>query len=167
MTRRRLHSRTLHAVPVLLVLALVACSGGGDGRAAPDVDPKEEYVEQASDICTQADEQFDALPPPTTPEEFGPYVEQTTRIAEQAQAELSALTPPEDDREELESKVLTPFAALVEEGRAFSEQVAAAGTDQSKLLPLLGERPTSAGIDKEYLTSYGLPACADAISQAG
>ena len=149
-------------LPVLLVLALSACSGGGE-----QVDPKQAYVEQASEICTEADEQFHALPQPTTPEQFGPYVEQTITIAERAQEELSALTPPEQDRAELERKVLEPFASLVQDGRAFAEQVAAAGTDQSKLLALLSQRPTSAGIDKEFLTSYGLPACADAISQVG
>ena len=149
-------------LPGLLLLVLPACSGGAD-----EVDPREAFVERASAICTEADEEFRALPQPTTPEQFGPFVEQTITIAEQAQADLDELTLPEDDRAELESKVLTPFAALVEDGRQFAEQVAAAGTDQSRLLPLLSQRPTSARIDLEYLASYGLPDCADAISQIG
>jgi hypothetical protein len=160
-------TRRPRLLPVLLVLALSGCSGNGEGGAGEEVDPKQVFVERASEICTEADEQFHALPQPTTPEQFGPYVDQTMTIAEQAQDELSALTPPEQDRAELERKVLEPFATLVQDGRAFAEQVAAAGTDEGTLLALLAQRPTSAGIDKEFLTSYGLPACADAISQVG
>jgi hypothetical protein len=152
-----------------LVLALSACSGGGGQEpAAPEpVDPKEAYVEQASEICTSADEDFAALTPPSTPEQFSPYVSETVGIADRAQSQLAALTPPEQDRAELESKVLTPFAELVEQGRAWSAKVTAAGADQAALLALLNERPTSAGIDKEFLRSYGLESCADAVSRVG
>lgn len=161
-------SRWLAAPLTALVLALSACSGGGDEPAAQEeVDPKEAYVEQASDICTTADEDFAALTAPATPEEFGPFVTQTVGIAERAQTELAALTPPPEDRADLESKVLTPFAELVEQGKAWSAQVQAAGTDQAALLPLLGARPTSAGIDKEFLREYGLTSCADAVSKVG
>ena len=161
-------SRRLAAPLTALVLALSACSGGDDGEAAaPEVDPKEAYVEQASEICTTADEEFSALTAPTTPEQFSPYVEQTVGIADRAQRELAALTPPEQDRADLESKVLTPFAELVEQGKAWSAQVTAAGTDQAALLPLLGSRPASTGIDKDYLREYGLTSCADAVSKVG
>jgi len=168
MTRSR-HPRRLAVPLTALVLALSACSGGdGDGAAAPEeVDPKQAYVEQASEICTTADEEFAALTAPTTPEQFGPYVQETVGIADRAQTELAALSPPEDDRADLESKVLSPFAELVEQGRAWSAQVQAAGTDQAALLPLLGARPTSAGIDKDYLREYGLTSCADAVSEVG
>jgi hypothetical protein len=164
--------RRLAAPLTVLVLALSACSGGGDsggdGAAAPEkVFPKQAYVEQASEICTSADEDFAALTAPATPEEFSPYVQQTVGIADRAQSQLAALTPPEADRADLESKVLTPFAELVEQGRAWSAKVQAAGTDQAALLPLLDERPTSAGIDKEFLREYGLTSCADAVAQVG
>ena len=164
MTRSR--SRLLVSATVL-GLALSACSGGGDGAPAERVDPKQAYVEAASEICTSADEDFAALAPPTTPEQFGPFVQETIGIADRAQSQLAELTPPAEDRAELERKVLTPFAALVEQGKAWSAQVTAAGADQAKLLPLLGTRPTSAGIDKEYLRSYGLQRCADAIARVG
>ncbi len=160
--------RLLTAPLTALVLVLSACSGGGDEAAAPEeVDPKEAYVEQASEICTSADEEFTALTQPTTPEQFGPYVQGTVGIADRAQSQLAELTPPEQDRAELESKVLTPFAELVEQGKAWSAKVTAAGTDQAALLPLLGERPASTGIDKEFLREYGLTSCADAVSKVG
>jgi len=157
------------------VLALAGCSGGGggggggggsaDGRSYEEV--KQTYVEQASAVCERADTEFAALPAATTPQEVGPYVERSVGIAEQAQRDLEALTPPERDRAELESKVLDPFATLVEEGRAFSERVSEAGTDQTRLLELLAERPTSADVDLEHLRAYGLDVCADAIAKAG
>ena len=162
--------RRLLAVPLTaLVLAVSACSGGGDEPAAQEeVDPKEAYVEQASQICTSADEEVVALGgTPTTPEEFGPYVQESIGIAERASTELTALTPPEDDRAELEEKVLTPLGELVEQGRAWSAQVTAAGTDQAALLGLLGTRPTSDGIDQEFLREYGLATCADVVAKLG
>ncbi len=163
MTRSR--SRLLVSATVL-VLALSACSGGDDAPAE-QVDPKQAYVSAATEICTSADEDVAALAPPTTPEQFSPFVQETIAIADRAQTQLAELTPPQEDRADLESKVLTPFAALVEQGKAWSAQVAAAGADQAKLLPLLASRPTSAGIDTEYLRSYGLDSCADAIARVG
>lgn len=150
-----------HLSLAVLALGLAACSGGGDE------DAKATYVEQASAVCDEASTDFSALAQPATPGELGPFVEQTLAIAERAQTGLAALTPPEQDQAELESRVLEPFADLVEEGRAYAGQVEAAGTDPAALLPLLGQRPTVEGIDLDYLREYGLEPCADAISQAG
>ena len=152
----------------MLSLALAACGGGGGDRPdAAEVDPKTAYVKAASQVCRDADAQFARLTPPTAPTEFGPYVTQTVQIAESVQADLAALTPPERDRADLERKVLQPFAALVASGKEFSARVTAAGADEAQLLPLLAERPTSTAIDKEYLRSYGLKSCADAVSRVG
>ena len=168
---RRARPRALPAPASALLLALplaVLLSGcGGSDEPEPAPDPKPAYVEAATTVCSEADEEFSALTQPTTPAEFGPFVTETIRIAEGAQQELSALTPPPDDRAELEEKVLTPFADLVEEGKAFSARVTAAGDDQAALLGLLGQRPSSAAIDKEYLRSYGLDSCAEAIAKVG
>ena len=53
------------------------------------------------------------------------------------------------------------------QGRAWSAQVTAAGTDQAALLALLGARPTSDGIDQEFLREYGLATCADVVAKLG
>ena len=160
---------TRRLAALLLTLALTACSGSGDeqGGATPEVDPKQAYVEAASTICGDAQEQFAALPAPSAPADFGPYVTQTVRLVEQVQTDLAALDPPEQDRAEIESKVLTPLSALVEQGKVFSARVTAAGADEAQLLPLLGQRPTSAAIDKQFLRSYGLDTCAEAVSLVG
>jgi hypothetical protein len=102
-------SRRLAAPLTALVLALSACSGGGDEAAAPEeVDPKEAYVEQADEVCSTADADFAALKAPVTPGGVRPVRAGDRRHRRPGAAELAALTPPEQDRAELESKVLTP-----------------------------------------------------------
>ena len=154
MRRARLLSTGLLSTALLLT----ACGGGGD-------DAKAEYVKDASAVCERASAEFEALKVPTTPAGFAPYADEVVAIAEQAQRDLSELTLPSDDRKDLETKVLEPYADVVEEARQFAKKVRAAGEDQSKLLPLLGQVPDSGEVDLEYLRSYGLDACADVIAQ--
>jgi hypothetical protein len=140
-------------------LLLTACGGGDDEKAA--------YVADASAVCEEAAAESKALKTPAAPAEFAPYADGIVRIAKQAQADLGKLTPPEDDEAELRSKVLEPFAAVVLEGEEFAKKVRAAGQDQAKLLPLLGQVPDSGEVDLEYLRDYGLDTCADVISRTG
>jgi Tfp pilus assembly protein PilP len=141
-------------------LFLAACGGGGE-------DEKQAYVEQASAICEEAVTEFEGLTLPSTPEGFAPYADSVVAVLEKTEAELSALTPPADDRAELEDKALEPLSRLVEEGKDYAQQVRAAGADQGKLLTLLSQRPSAADIDQEFLRSYGLEPCADAVAAAG
>ena len=143
---------------LLLSTALLLTGCGGDGE-----DQKAVFVEEATAICTDAAEQTEALTFPTSAEEFAPYAEELVGIAEEAQRELSELALPEDDAEELQTRVLDPFADVVEEGRTFAEQVRAAGDDQAALLPLVSQVPDAGEVDLEYLRSYGLSTCADVI----
>ena len=152
MTRRRL------LLPVLALVMAVSACGGNDGA-----EEKQAYVDEATAVCERAQSAFTALPQPSSAAAFAPFADETVSIAERAQRELSALTPPEADRAELEAKVLDPFSDLVGEAEAFAEQVKAAGTDQAALLPLLSARPTTGDIDLEFLRSYGLETCAEAI----
>ena len=147
-------------LPVLL-LPLAAC--GGDASA----DLKPAYLSDAQAACDRASTSFAGLQTPTAPAEFAPFVNQTLAIAETAQSELAALTPPEADRAELDSKVLDPFATLVEKAKGYAAQVEAAGTEQAALLPLLAQRPSADAIDLEFLRSYGLASCAEAIDDLG
>lgn len=138
---------------------LTACGGGNDAKAA--------YVERAEAVCERAQQDVEALTPPTTGAGFAPYAEQLVAIVEQAQQDLAALTPPEDDRAELQERVLTPLAEVVDQGREFAAKVRAAGSNQLQLLPLLSQRPTTDAIDTDFLRDYGLDTCAEAVEAAG
>lgn len=140
------------------VLLLAACGGGEEERAA--------YVEQASAVCSDAQAQLAAEQRPTAVEDFSPYVDRVVEIAEEAEAELRALEPPEDDREQLEARLLDPLSAQVEEGREFAAKVEAAGSDQAQLLPLLGQIPGTGDIDLAYVEEYGLSACTELIPES-
>jgi hypothetical protein len=144
----------------LAVLALPACGGddGGDDAAV-----KAAYVQKATAVCDRVVRDRGALTRPSAAADFAPFVRSSVTIAEKAEADLRALTPPEADRADLQTKVLDPLSADVEKGRALAMQVEAAGGDQSKLLPLLSQVPTGAGIDRQYLMSYGLDSCVKAV----
>ena len=142
-------------LPVALV-ALVAC--GGD-------DAKAEYVEQATAICTDAKTQLDAEQRPATPDGFAPYVQRVVEIGEEASAELLALDPPEDDREELQARLLEPLVTQVQAGRDYAAKVEAAGNDTAQLLPLLSQVPDTGDIDLEYAADYGLSTCTELLPQ--
>ncbi|MDQ3611853.1 MAG: hypothetical protein M4D85_09675 [Actinomycetota bacterium] len=140
---------------VLPALALVLSACGGD--------PKEDFVEDATAICRQARTDVAAIPAPTSAAGFASFAEQLVTIGTKAQEDLAALTPPEEDRAELQTRVLDPFAVLVEEGRVFTDKLKAAGSDGAKISALIAERPTTGDIDLEYLRNYGLPDCADSL----
>lgn len=152
--------RALLLLPFLL---LPACSGNDGGGE----DVKATYVAEAQQVCEDAVEEFEALTVPTTPEGFAPYADALVGIVEKTHHELAALTPPEEDRARLEERALDPLEALVAEGKAYAEQVRAAGADQAELLTLLSQRPKVDGIDVGYLRSYGLSSCAEAVEKAG
>ena len=120
-------------------LLLTACGGGEDEKAA--------YVKDATAVCEDAAAESEALKTPATPAEFAPYADGIVRIAKQAQADLAKLTPPEEDEADLRTKVLEPFADVVQEGEAFAKKVRAAGEDQAKLLPLLSQVPDAGAVD--------------------
>lgn len=153
-------------------LALSACSGGGSGDGTGDgsgdaAAVKAAYVQQASAACDKAIQERDALATPTGPAGFAPYVSSVVEIAGRAQQDLAALTPPAPDRDALTMKLLDPLAASVEQGEQFAAKVEAAGEDQQQLGMLLDEAPTTAGIDLDYLRSYGLNSCVAAITTTG
>jgi hypothetical protein len=141
---------------LVLPLLLAGCGGGDD-------DAKADYVAAASAVCERGEAEADALTAPTGTEGLADYADEVVRIADAVREDLEALEPPEDDAEELRTRVLEPFADVVEQGRSFAEQVRAAGDDTAKLLPLLSEAPDAGEVDVEYLREYGLDACAEAV----
>lgn len=148
----------MRPVLVLPVAALLLAACGGD-------DGKAEFVEQAKAVCDRAVQETEELKSPAAPADFAPYADALVQIAQQAQQDLETLELPEADAEDLQSRVLEPFADVVAEGEAFAQKVREAGTDQAELLPLLGQVPDAGEVDLEYLRDYGLGSCADAISR--
>ena len=153
---------------LLLPAAVLALSGcGGDSAEEDAAAAKAAYVQQASAICEKAARERDALAAPTGAAGFASYVRSLVEIAGRAEGELAALTPPPADAGALQSKLLDPLATSVEQGEQFAAKVEAAGGDEQKLAALLGEAPTAAGIDLDFLRSYGLNSCVAAISTTG
>ena len=153
-----MRSRLLLPALSTTVLVLAACGGGEDEKA--------EYVEQASAVCSEAKAQLDAEQRPTAADGFAPFVQRVVEIAEVAEGKLLALEPPEDDKAELEQKLLDPLSAQVEQGRQYAAKVEAAGTEQAKLLPLLSQVPGTGDIDVAYVEEYGLKACTELIPES-
>lgn len=152
--------RRVQLLALTASLATAGCGGGSD-------DAKSAYVEQATAVCERAQADLDAQQRPTSATDLAPFVTELVAVAERSSTELRALAPPEDDRAEIETKVLDPLDAQIEEGRAFAEQVEAAGKDTAALTRLLGQRPGAGDIDVEFLRSYGLETCADALNITG
>lgn len=74
-----------------LALALAGCAGDGEERLS-----REEFVEQATAICTRAEERIGALEQPETVAELGEYAREARAITEEGVSDLRELEPPED-----------------------------------------------------------------------
>lgn len=78
-------------------LALSACGGGGLS--------KEEFVDQADEICAEAQERAEDLAQPTDPSQAASYADSLEEITTGYIAELRELKPPEEDAERLDSLI--------------------------------------------------------------
>jgi hypothetical protein len=150
-------TRSRLVLPAALLLVLPACGDDGEDREA--------YVAQANTVCQEALDIHATLAQPTAPGQVAPYVESLVRLARTTSERLSALTPPEDDREEVERRVLDPLAQQVEEGEAFAARVRAAGDDGAQLGALLADIPGLGDIDVQFARDYGMDTCADAAAR--
>lgn len=146
--------RALVLVPLLPLVLLAGC-GGDDG------DPKEEFVAAANSICADADKEIKGQSQPSDAAGLRAYADALVAILEKARTDLEALALPEDDADELRDKLIDPLRKDVESGKAFADELDRA--KDAELLGLLGKRP-SPTVDVGFARSYGLDACADAIS---
>jgi len=150
-------------LPLLTALVLGGCTGGAS-PAGGGPDPKPAYVARVSALCDKVKADADALPRPATAEAVAPFADALVAIAGRTSDALATIEPPPADRDELRAKVIDPFAALVADGRAYAAKVRAAGSDSTRLLQLLGERPGTGALDVAFLRSYGLSSCANALN---
>jgi hypothetical protein len=137
------------------LLVLAGCGGGGD-----EAEPlsKSEWIEQADEICAQADEDIEALGDPTTLDEIGELTDEASGISRDALADLRALRPPEEDQATVDQML-----DLVEQQIEIGEQIgeAARNGDEAEVRRLAAEaQPLEAQAD-EIGRQYGLDDCAD------
>jgi hypothetical protein len=78
-------------------LLLASCGGGGL--------PKDEFIAQADDICSAAQERAQDLAQPTDPGSAETYASELERITNDYVGELRALEPPEDDEETIDELI--------------------------------------------------------------
>ena len=150
--------RLAAALPLLLV---AACSGGG----GDDLEERRNaYLDRAEAVCERTNADIDALGTPAGVEQVPEFADKAVAIVQRTVEELSAVEPPEEDRAEVEQKVLEPLADDVETAEQYAEQVkaAAAANDQAGLLRLLQESPQTTA-DVAFMRDYGYVECVEAV----
>jgi predicted nucleic acid-binding Zn-ribbon protein len=149
------HGGGLAGISAAGLLVLAGCGGGGD-EAEPLT--KSEWIEQADEICAQADEDIEALGNPTTLDEIGELTDEASGISRDALADLRALQPPEEDQETVDQML-----DLVEQQIEIGEQIgeAARSGDEAEVRRLAAEAQPLEDQADELGRRYGLVDCAD------
>lgn len=111
---------------------------------------KEEFIEQADDICSAALEESAGIPQPTDLESTGNLFAEVTPILQEQTREIKALERPEEDREVLEEWLNTQEelvgvfrraadAATAGDQKGFDEAFTEANAIQAQSTTLAGE----------------------------
>jgi hypothetical protein len=130
------------------VFALAACGG----------DSKEDFANDADEICKEAEEKIDDVDDPQTTEEIPAYVDETVEIAEDTKSELEDLDPPSEVEDDWNS-----YLDNVDEGIELIEELGAAaerGDDQAVQELSQGEQQDRLNEENEELADeIGLDQC--------
>jgi ribosomal protein S18 acetylase RimI-like enzyme len=155
--------RRLALILPVLLLPLAGCSGD-DGESLEE--RRSAYLQSAEAVCADSNEQVEALGQPTSVAEVPTAADRAVEIVRGTVASVEALEPPEEDRAEIEEKVVDPLRADVGVAEQYAEEVkaAAAANDSLALLRLLGERPQTTA-DLEFMRGYGFVECVRAADQ--
>ena len=78
-------------------MLLVACSDGGTDR--------QELIDRADRICSQANSEIDALALPKDPSRAQPFLKKVSDIQHEALAELQQLEPSDEDKEQFQNMI--------------------------------------------------------------
>ena len=149
-----------HALVVLPLLAVAACSGSSNSQAAAKAD----YLSKAEAICSKANADQTALKKPAAVTELSPYVDAIVRIADVSTTALLKLTPPSKDKAALDQHVFDPLHGQLVKLRDYADKVRAAARskDQIALVKLLSDPPNKTAADLDWMRKYGFHACVDA-----
>lgn len=135
---------------IVAALALVAFSACSQGLS------KEEFIEQADQICEEADAKSEELAPPRTPEEFEDFAGQAREITDQLVRDLGELEPPEGDAEVIQrmlDRIETTIALLPD------IQEATAQRDTQEVERLVTQLREQASEANQIAQGYGLKVC--------
>jgi len=135
-----------------LSLLVSACGGGGN-----DPLTRAEYAESADEICTELDEESEAIAPPTSPDRVDEYVDELIPAYEDALERLKQLEPPEETQETVDE-----WIGLGDETLARLNEVrdAAGEGDEAEVRRILAEVASTNGRVNEVARELGAPACA-------
>lgn len=140
----------MQIVRIVLVSALVALTACSSALS------KEEFIEQADQICQEADEQTQDLQPPRTPDALAEFVAEAQKVTEDLLDRLRELEPPDADQEVIDS-----LLATIEEAMAYLPQIqqAAEERDLQAINRLGQELQRTAANANQIARDYGLEKC--------
>ena len=136
-------------VGALAALLLVGACSGGELT-------KEEFIEQADEICAEADEKTQDLEQPQSAAELGDFVEQARSITIELLDDIRALEPPAEDQEQIDTML-----SKIEEAIDFLPQIeeAARQQDTAEIGRLGQELQATAAEANQIAQEYGLQQC--------
>jgi hypothetical protein len=142
------------ALAALPLITLQACGGGLS---------KEEFIEAADEICSEADERSQDLEPPTNPRALSEFVERAEEITRQLVEDLRELEPPERDEETIERMI-----DKIEEAVGYLPGIErAARISDVAAIQQLGARLQAAAAEANGLArDYGMKRCGRAAPGA-
>ncbi|HET9507878.1 MAG TPA: hypothetical protein VFO81_08030 [Gaiellaceae bacterium] len=142
-------------LPALALAAAVAgCAGGGERLS------REEFVEQATAICSRAEERVGALVQPENVEEVETYAREARAITEEGVSDLRELEPPEELEDGFERYLEQADEVVALLGEL--ERSAAAGDEAEARR--LSARIADAADAQAAARAAGIPACEQAAT---
>ena len=141
---------------VLAALLVAGLVGGGAVLIFSGGVSKDDFIEQADDICRQTLQRSQALPDPTDLESTGALFEDVTPLLEEQTRSISALEAPEEDRETLDDWLNTQ-RQLAEVFRTAAE--AATSGDQKAFDAAFSDANLIQARSNQLASDYGFVVC--------
>ncbi len=146
-------SRGARLIVVASLAALASAACGQDALS------KEEFIEQADEICADIDQQIRELGEPQNQEDFEELVEEGTEITDDGLEELRDLEPPAEDRDQI-----NPMLDKIEEAVELLPEIQEAleNRDVEALQRLQTQVQAAANEAQTIADDYGFEQCARA-----
>ena len=158
--------RVRHALVVVPLIAVTACSGTSSGALQK---ARSAYLQQAEAVCQKGNDEQKTLKKPASATELSPFVDAVVRLADETTTAMLKLSPPKQDRAGLDQHVFTPLHTQLTALRAYADQVRAAASkhDSIALTKLLSDPPNKTAADLDWMRSYGFRQCVDLADTSG